>query len=58
MRTADLPRHSAASFRLFQHMGSLVGRSGTLVSARVPDYLGHAAAGRQPLIGRGRPDGF
>jgi hypothetical protein len=28
------------------------------VIARAPDDLGHAAAGRQPLIGRGRPDGF
>ena len=39
-------------------MGRLVGRSDTLVIARVPDDLPDAAAGRQRFIGRDRPGGF
>ena len=55
---ADLPRHRAASFGLFQHMGMPIEWSDILVTAHEPDDPPNPAAGRAPFLGRARPGAF
>ena len=55
---ADLPRHRAASFGLFQHMGMPIEWSDILVTAHEPDDPPDPAAGRTPFLGRTRPGAF
>ena len=55
---AHLPRHTAASFGLFQHMGMPIEWSDILVTAHEPDDPPDPAAGRAPFLGRARPGAF
>lgn len=55
---AELPRHQAASFGLFQHMGMPIEWSDILVSAHEPDDPPDPRAGREPFLGRDRPGAF
>jgi hypothetical protein len=54
----DLPRHRAASFGLFQHMGMPIEWSDILITAHEPDDPPDPAAGRAPFLGRARPGAF
>ena len=49
---AHLPRHTAASFGLFQHMGMPIEWSEIMVTAHKPDDPPDPAAGREPFLGR------
>jgi hypothetical protein len=53
-----LPRHTAASFGLFQHMGMPIEWSDILITAHEPDDPPDPAAGREPFLGRARPGAF
>ncbi|MEM7023749.1 MAG: hypothetical protein AAF637_14325 [Pseudomonadota bacterium] len=54
----DLPRHSEASFGLFQHMGGPIEWSDIVVNAHEPDDPPVMAGGRKPFLGRDRPGAF
>jgi len=55
---ADRPRHLAASFGLFQHMGLPIEWSDILVVAHAPDDPPMPGTGRTPFLGRDRPGAF
>jgi hypothetical protein len=55
---AELPRHTAASFGLFQHMGMPIEWSDILITAHEPDDPPDPALGRAPFLGRNRPGAF
>lgn len=57
---SGLPRHTAASFGLFQHMGMPIEWADILVVASepAPDDLPDPAAGREPFLRRERPGAF
>jgi hypothetical protein len=55
-----LPRHSQASFGLFQHLGQPIEWSEILIAAHepAPDDLPKPGLGRQPFLKRLRPGAF
>lgn len=55
---ADRPRHRAAAFGLFQHLGMPIEWSDILITAHRPDDPPDPAAGRTPFLGRARPGAF
>jgi hypothetical protein len=59
---AHLPRHTKASFGLFQHMGMPIEWSDILLTAYEPGANEQPArgpdAGREPFLGRNRPGSF